>query len=166
MIVAAVAALVLGGGAGWYAGSVSAPKTIVVAEEPPTYHEYAIADRIVNLADQGGRRYVKLAMVLQVQKTKSKPQAAGREVVFTTFEPVGAGTIEAAALTKDPAGALPNLPRVHDVITTVLSSKRADELITAAGKERLKEELKAAINRVLPSDQQVVKVYFTDFILQ
>jgi flagellar protein FliL len=166
LVGAAVIALLLGGGAGWYFGFANAPKTVVVAAEEPQYVEYEIHDRIVNLADQGGRRYLKLSMALQVQLLKAGPEATGGGLVFTSYESAPSESMEAAASKPGEGGVLPNLPRVHDALTTVLSAKRADEVSSAAGKERLKDELKAAINRVLPPDHQVVKVYFTEFIIQ
>jgi len=168
LIGAAIAALVIGGGAGWYFGNVSAPKTVVVAEQPPHITEYAIKDRIVNLADQGGRRYLKVSMVLQVAESKNKAHASEGEgtIVFTGWEQP-AGSVEATASGGAPkAPELPNAPQVHDAITTVLSAKRSDEVLTTDGRERLREELRVKINTVMPAGQQVVKVLFTDFILQ
>ena len=168
LIGAAIAALVLGGGAGWYFGNVSAPKTVIVAEEPPHVTEYTIKDRIVNLADQGGRRYLKVTMVLQVAESKNKAHAAEGEgtIQFTGWE-LSDGTVEATASGGAPkAPELPNAPQVHDAITTVLSAKRADEILTTDGKERLREELRAKLNTVMPAGQQVTKILFTEFILQ
>ena len=169
LIGAAVAALAIGGGGGWFVGHTFAPKTIVIAEEKPTIVDYTVKDRIVNLADQGARKYLKLSMVLQVAESKG---AAGSHAA-------GEGTLEFAVF-EQPAGShaatssggaakaleLPNAPAVHDAITTVLSSKRADELVSNDGKERLKDELKAKINTVLPAGMQVQKILFTDFIIQ
>lgn len=171
LIGAAIAALVIGGGAGWYFGIASAPKTVIVAEEKPHFVEYTIKDRIVNLADQGGRRYLKVSMVLQVAQTKSEKHAgpAGGELQFVVFEQP-AGTIEAAGGGGGggaPAAVeVPNAPQVHDAITTVLNSKRSEQIMTNEGRERLREELRARINTVMPAGTQVAKVYFTDFIIQ
>ena len=38
--------------------------------------------------------------------------------------------------------------------------------MTHEGRERLREELRAKINAVMPKDLQVAKVLFTDFIIQ
>src|ERR687898_902649 len=90
LIGAAIAALVLGGGGGWFVGQQMAPKTIVVAEEKPHITDYAIKDRIVNLADQGARKYLKVSMVLQI--AESKGAGAGGHAAdegtlqFTSFE--------------------------------------------------------------------------------
>jgi flagellar protein FliL len=171
LIGAAVVALLIGGGAGWYFGNVSAPKTVIVAEEKPHYVEYAVTDRIVNLADPGGRRYLKVSMVLQVAVTKSAG-AGGHASGGSSIQLIGwTGDDDATAATGGGSEApkpaeLPNKAQVHDAITTVLTSKRSDEITTTDGRERLREELKNKINTVMPKDQQVAKVFFTDFIIQ
>jgi flagellar protein FliL len=167
IIGAAIAALVIGSGAGWFYGQSSAPKTVVLAEEKPHYVECEIKDRIVNLADSGGRRYLKVSMVLQVAEAKSKgAQATGPGVVFTAWEQPEAAVAEAAAGGGATPGMVPNAPQVHDAITTVLSSKRSDELMTTEGRERLREELRISINKVMPKEKQVAKIFFTEFIIQ
>jgi flagellar basal body-associated protein FliL len=169
LIGAAIAALVLGGGGGWFVGQQMAPKTIVVAEQKPHISEHAIKDRIVNLADQGARKYLKVSMVLQVAELPGGAggHASGEGTLQFTALEQPAGSYEATAsggAAKAPE--LPNSSAVHDAITTVLSSKRSDELISNDGKERLKDELKAKINTVMPSGMTVQKILFTDFIIQ
>ena len=166
---AAVVALLLGGGGGWFVGQMMAPKTIVVAEEKPHITEFTIKDRVVNLADQGARKYLKVSMVLEVAEKAGAVggHAAGDSTIeFMMFEQP-AGSYEATASGgAAKAAEVPNAPAVHDAITTVLSSKRSDELVGNEGKERLKDELKAKINTVLPAGMQVQKILFTDFIIQ
>lgn len=169
IIGAAVVALLLGGGAAWFLKPTST--VTVVAEEThaePHYIEYTIKDRIVNLADPGGRRYIKTTIVLQVLEGK-KAQAApgnGESIIFVSLPVNDDGMV--LATEQKPAGpaVLPNLAQVHDVITTVLSSKRSEEIMNTEGRERLREELRAKINAVMPKDQQVVKLLFTEFIVQ
>jgi flagellar FliL protein len=55
---------------------------------------------------------------------------------------------------------------VNDVVISVLSSKRSDELLSIDGKERLREELKGRLNALLPQDQKISKIFLTDFIIQ
>jgi flagellar basal body-associated protein FliL len=168
LIGAAIAALVLGGGGGWFVGQQMAPKTIVVAEQKPHVTEYAVKDRIVNLADQGARKYLKVSMVLQVAELPGAGGHASGEgtLEFTAFEQPAGGYEATASGGAAKAPELPNTAAVHDAITTVLSSKRSDELVNNDGKERLKDELKAKINTVLPTGMTVQKILFTDFIIQ
>jgi flagellar basal body-associated protein FliL len=182
LIVAALAALAVGSGAGWYFGMASAAKPAALAEEAPHYVEYPIKDRVVNLADPGVRRYLKVSMVLQVAESKSAkdgakahaapPDLPAGTVLFVSWEPSGAESTLAAASSsssggeKEKVASLPNAPQVEDAITSVLSAKRLDEITTYDGRERLREELRARINTVLPAGMQVVKIYFVDFLVQ
>ena len=167
IIGAAVVALAIGGGAGWYVGSgAAAPKSEAAHEaqheapkeaksgpEPMPY-SYAIKDRVVNLADPGARRYLKVSVSLDVlersaeaAKRKAPPSAEEQKKFQEEFKSL----FDA---------------KVNDVLTTVLSSKRVDEVTSNDGRERLREELKEKINALMPKDEQVGKVYLTDFIVQ
>jgi len=62
-----------------------------------------------------------------------------------------------------------HMPRVRSRLLTLLSSKHAEELATAADKEKLAQEIQAQIN--LPfgakgKPQQVDDVLFTTFVIQ
>jgi flagellar protein FliL len=54
---------------------------------------------------------------------------------------------------------------LRDAILTVLSTQSVDDLLTPAGKAKLKGQILAAINQRLP-DIQCRDVYFTDFLVQ
>jgi flagellar protein FliL len=54
---------------------------------------------------------------------------------------------------------------LRDTILTVLGTQTVDELLTPAGKAKLKDEILAAINKRLP-EIQCHDVYFTDFLVQ
>ena len=88
------------------------------------------------------------------------------EIVFLSYtdEDSTEGAATASTAAKGPT--LANVSEINDIITTTLSSKRVDELVTNDGKERAREELKGKINAALPKTQQVAKVLFTDFIIQ
>jgi flagellar basal body-associated protein FliL len=56
---------------------------------------------------------------------------------------------------------------MKDAIIRILSSKKADDLLTAEGKERLKDELLEGINEAVGLEEPpVVGVFFTEFIIQ
>jgi flagellar FliL protein len=57
------------------------------------------------------------------------------------------------------------LPAVRDLIIRILSSKTVEEIQTAKGKEKLKEEIKRKINQILDSGE-IRNVYFTEFVIQ
>jgi flagellar FliL protein len=56
-------------------------------------------------------------------------------------------------------------PLVRDIIISILSSKTVEEITTAKGKEKLKEEIITQLNKHL-SDGQIRHVYFTEFVIQ
>ncbi len=58
-----------------------------------------------------------------------------------------------------------DVPKIRDVIIRILSSKNATEILSVEGKDKLREEVKNAVNEALRS-QDVVYVYFTEFIVQ
>jgi len=57
------------------------------------------------------------------------------------------------------------LPAIRDLIIRILSSKTVEEIQTAKGKEKLKEEIKRKINEILTTGE-VRNVYFTEFVIQ
>ena len=57
------------------------------------------------------------------------------------------------------------LPAIRDLIIRILSSKTVEEIQTAKGKEKLKEEIKRKINEVLTTGE-IRNVYFTEFVIQ
>jgi flagellar FliL protein len=56
-------------------------------------------------------------------------------------------------------------PLIRDIIISILSSKTVEEITTAKGKEKLKEEIMNEINKHL-EDGQIRHVYFTEFVIQ
>jgi len=57
------------------------------------------------------------------------------------------------------------LPAIRDLIIRILSSKTVEEIQTAKGKEKLKEEIKRKVNSILTTGE-VRHVYFTEFVIQ
>jgi flagellar FliL protein len=56
-------------------------------------------------------------------------------------------------------------PILRDILISVLSSKQIEEISTANGKSRLKEELMAAANKRL-NDGEITNIFFADFVIQ
>lgn len=57
--------------------------------------------------------------------------------------------------------------QVKDTLLRVLSSKKAEDVLTAEGKERLKEELIEGLNEAVGLEEPpLTGVYFTEFIIQ
>jgi len=57
------------------------------------------------------------------------------------------------------------LPAVRDTIIQILSSKTVEEIQTARGKEKLKEEIRRKLNEMLTTGE-IRHVYFTEFVIQ
>ena len=170
IIGAAVVALIIGGAAAWFLKPEPAPEVVAAppiegGHELEHLEEFTIKDRIITLADPGAKRYLKLSIGLMVRDLTPKKAAAGGEIEFIAYaEPDETNVVGQEGAAK-PAP-LPNLLKVHDVITSTMGSKRVDELNNAIGMERAREELKGRINAVLPKEKQVAEVLFIDFVIQ
>jgi flagellar FliL protein len=158
LIGAAVVALAIGFGAGWFLKPAPEEAHAMgskdeLAEEAG--FTYTIKDKVVNLADPGpSRKYLKISLALQITeapaagaKRKAPPSPEEQKKLEEGF--------------SHARGA-----QVNDVVISVLSSKRSDELLSIDGKERLREELKGRLNALLPQDQKISKIFLTDFIIQ
>jgi flagellar basal body-associated protein FliL len=90
---------------------------------------------VLNLADSDQRAYLRVGIDLGL----SKPARTGE-------------------------GAVP-IAQVRDTILTVLSQAKGDELLTAPGKAKLKQDLLRALEERVPQ-LGVEDVYFTEFLIQ
>lgn len=97
---------------------------------------YPMETFIVNLADSGGTRYLRVTLQLELDDTKK--------------------FAEALDLRK---------PQLRDAILTVLASKRYEEVSSAQGKLILKQELLRRLNSII-TEGTIVNVYFTEFVAQ
>jgi flagellar FliL protein len=137
--------------AGEHGGEATPTKEKAKAEYPTI--PYSTRERVVNLADKGGFRYLKIEVVLDIVVPHSKP---GDKL------PKGEAMKE---LMKEIEAEMSMVkPRLEDAINATLTSKTADELMTVEGKQRLRDELRAKLDRL--SETPVVAVYFTQFIIQ
>lgn len=119
---------------------------------------------IVNLSD--AKRYLKVTMLLEYDP--SLLSSEGGEGGGGGHGGGGSGG-EGAAPAPDalPSQIKEKEPQVRDAVIQVLSSKRAEDLLTSTGKQSLKEELIESINTALDfPEPPIVQVYFTEFIIQ
>ncbi len=120
----------------------------------PTEHGpmYEIKDLVVNLAEAGGRRYLKATIVLEfVPKNADFYKLAGEAKIKAQAE-----------FSKEVAG---KSPIVQDTLITVLSSKMVNDVFSLEGKTALKTELLTKLNSRLGEDH-VDGIYFTQFLIQ
>ncbi len=98
-------------------------------------HIYAMDPFIVNLADADQNRYLKIRISLESKKPEPNEE-------FTK-----------------------KLPLIKDIILTILSQKRSEELFHSSGKEKLKAEMLRLVNPNLV-ELKIKTVYFTEFVIQ
>lgn len=95
---------------------------------------------VVNLADPGSRRYLRLNLKLELKKPgESEPLLEAR------------------------------MPQVRDAVLMLLSGKTTDQLLSVEGKAALREELIGKLNTVLKKKglkKAVKNLYFTEFLIQ
>jgi flagellar FliL protein len=120
--------------------------------KPPVTVMYPTKERVVNLADKGTSKYLKVDVTLEFIDTKMKdpPPAAAVAQQQTDF-----------ATEISPYSAI-----IEDALTTTLSSKTSADLLAPSGKDQLKTDLINNVNKALHDQEQVVNVYFTSFIIQ
>lgn len=149
VLILIIVVILVAGGAGAFLflkkGSSNKTQTAATQESrsvlnDKNVHLKTLPSIIVNLADPSGDRYLKISLAL-VMNGKEKPKSGES----------GTDTIEDAA--------------IKNAIITVISTKNSDSLLTVTGKEELKKQLIAAINKALGEDA-VKDIYFTDFIIQ
>lgn len=90
---------------------------------------------LVNLADPGGKRYLKLGMKMELNNDHVLEEVKNRGF------------------------------QLKDSMLMILSSKEFDDIATPSGKQALKQEIIAQVNKIIKQGQ-VKDVYFTDFIVQ
>jgi len=89
----------------------------------------------VNLLSESGRRYLKVEMNLELSGEELGIELDSKQAV------------------------------VRDIIIKLLSSKSLEEISTAKGKEKLKEQIVDQLNMRL-RDGRINNVYFTEFVVQ
>jgi flagellar FliL protein len=95
---------------------------------------------VVNLADSGSRRYLRVSLKLKLKKQEeSGPLLEAR------------------------------MPQVRDAVLMLLSGKTTDQLLSVEGKTMLRTELIDRLNTVLKKKnlkKTVKNLYFTEFLIQ
>ena len=164
IIIAAVLVLVLvGGGAFMFLGK-KAPTPEEAgkeAEEPEKHLEtVALESIIVNLSENAS--FLKVKMILEFDP----------KVVLRVKGAHGGEGGGGAGGEGEKAGGLPGIlgereAQIRDAIIRIMSSKKAEEVLTKDGKEQLKQELIEAINEATGLDEPAItNIYFAEFVVQ
>ncbi len=111
---------------------------------------YPLKERVFNLADPGGGRYIKLEVVIEFE------------------DPAAAGLKGEAYLKHQEEFArelAPVKPRLDDILLTTVSSRTSLELLRPEGKEALRSDLKTKFGQVV-HEPKVRDVFFAQFVIQ
>jgi len=122
------------GGAGG-AGGGQAPQHAEVNEELGPI--IPLTTFVVNLADPGGRTYLKLTINLEL-------------------DAIAAGAAD--EVTR-------RMPQIQDIILTLLPTKKSEDIQSIEGKQSLRSEMMEQINSLLRQGK-VKAIYFSDFVIQ
>ena len=90
---------------------------------------------IVNIYDGQELRYLKVKVEIEMANAAVKPELEGR------------------------------LAPIRDAVLVLLTTKTLQDIQDVQGKNQLREEILASINKIIPPGK-IAKVYFTDFVVQ
>ena len=123
---------------------------------------------VVNLSE--ATSFLKAHLLVEFDNTvvekQMKPHAEGEEHAAEEGGG-GHGGGEKAGAAPLPEFMAKREIQIKDTILKVLSSKKADDVLTPDGKERLKDELIEGLNEAVGLEEPpLTAVYFTEFIIQ
>ncbi len=127
----------------------SAPQTLPVPGEGVLFD---VGTKVIKLADPGGRRYLKVGIVLEF---------APHDTAWYSMAPEQRAELQ--ALFETAMGS--KQPVIEDLVISIISSKSYAQVYTLEGKEGLRQEIINRINQLLPT-QLVMYVYFNEFVVQ
>lgn len=120
IILIAAVVVIAGGAAASYFLLLSKPSsTETKTKEASGGVNFALEPFVVNLMDQGGGKYLKVSIQIELANAKISEQAKAKT------------------------------PQLRDAIITLITNKTSEELITPEGKILLKDEIKQRANQIL-----------------
>ncbi len=133
--------LVLGGGAAAYVvfharGAKAESKAKPAPEKEEVKATIALDPFLLNLADTDEVRFVKATFQLGLAKEPNEEMKKGAAI-----------------------------PAIRDTIISLLTSKKAEQVLSPEGKELLRNEIRTKINTISP-ETKVLEVYIVDFVVQ
>ena len=150
------------------------------ANRKPTFGPvYTIRDRTVNLADPGGRRFLRFSMAIEFapkaeEGATAKPHAAplngtDRMVAYDSTMDSRDGLVAEAA--KDPQKTFESaikryVPAMEDVVVSSLGMRTYADMLSPVGKEQSKVEILARLQKILAGQQTVTNLYYLQFVMQ
>jgi len=133
-----VLAIVLVGGLAFGAMRFFGPLAGAGTDQPrhQTTETLDLGDKVLNLADQGQGRYLRVRVVLEYPQDKK----LGEEIKARQ-------------------------PLLTEKVITVFRSKTSEDILPVKNQEKVKKELLQVINAELKNGK-IAHVYFTDFLIQ
>ncbi len=107
----------------------------VVVDERKVGVLLPLGNFVVNLVDPGNVRYVNCRIEVEVEDEELAAELGKREA------------------------------QLKDAVISLLGSRTYEEIAGLEGKTRVREELTARFNRLMP-EGQVARIYFTEFVIQ
>jgi flagellar FliL protein len=135
MVILAASLAVLGAGAGWLLRGSPAPQTAAAKEGTKVESVLHLETFVINLAGADERAFLRVGIDLGL----SHPPGHAEDSVSTAM--------------------------VRDVVLSVLTQRQPDDLLTAEGKTKLKNDLLQALQQRAPG-LGAKQVYFTEFLIQ
>jgi flagellar protein FliL len=108
--------------------------------------------KIVNLADEGGKKFIRVNVVVEF---------APHDLSYLSM----AEEAKTEYLNEFNTELNNQLPIINDIIITQISTKDFASIYTADGKEQLRKDLISTLDEKL-SEYTVLSVYFTEFVMQ
>ena len=128
--------------------------TLEIPEHANPGPTYTLESQVFNLSTplQEQRRYLKLQVAFEFE---------AEDVAFFLL----AGEPLALQLEHFAEELGPKRPVIDDAVGTIVSGKSLEDVTTTAGREQLREELRAAVGAIV-GEPPLINVYFTEFVTQ
>lgn len=121
-----------------------------------------LGDFILNLNDPGQKKYLKVNVALELSRIPTDP-----DLNAPPEEKGGRGHgDDDDPMKRVEAEMAQYKPAIRDAVISNFSSKTADEISTAAGKELVKEQITEDVNAIFAGEREVIRVSFGQFIIQ
>lgn len=176
----AVAVAIISAVSSFVAIRFSLPKQIIVEQrvihetpKPESHggaegHLWAVGEPfIVNLSDRDARRFLKTAVTIKVQPNKDLAEAIGKP----GGEHGGGGGHGGGKSSLDPAKVIATKMKRWEPVyrDSIIRTLRRQTVTTLFDQERVKSEIKVALNVLHQQDERIpetLEVYFSDFVIQ
>ena len=109
---------------------------------------YSLGEFVVNLSD-GAQRYLKVDVTLELTRLEKEKNLDIKRIESDL----------SAKLERRKAA-------MRDAVITVLSSKNASTLTSKEGKELVKEQIAQSVDSILGGQREVLRVNFSQFVIQ